>query len=200
MSKSRKKAEEQTQGNGPASAGEAEAGGAAAEAAADSQATRPEPDLAQQLAEAQARAEENWNQYLRAAAELENLRRRSQREVEQAHKFAIERFATALLDVKDSLEMGLEAAREAKAEEVIAKLREGKEMTLKQLAAVFERFGLEEINPQGQAFDPESHEAMAMQPSDQHPPNTVITVVQKGYRLNGRLLRPARVLVAKAPE
>jgi molecular chaperone GrpE len=133
-------------------------------------------------------------------AEMENLRKRAQRDVEQARKFAVERFAGELLNVRDSLEMGLAAASEAQGEDQVTRLREGKEMTLKQLDGVFEKFGLEVIDPVGDVFNPELHEAMAMQPSADHKPDTVISVVQKGYLLNGRLLRPARVLVARAPD
>jgi molecular chaperone GrpE len=147
------------------------------------------------LAAAEARADENWNRYLRAAADAENVRKRAARDIENAHRYALENFGKDLLAVKDSLEMGIQAAGNADA----ATLLEGKEATLKLLATTFERFGIEEIDPQGEAFDPEFHEAMTMQPSADAPPGTVLTVVQKGYRLNGRLLRPAMVVVAAAP-
>ena len=150
------------------------------------------------LAEAEAKAEDNWNQYLRAVAELENTRKRAARDVENAHRFAIERFAAELLSVKDSLEMGLNAASDAK--DQAGALLEGTEMTLKQLSQVFEKFGITELDPRGEKFDPEQHEAMATQPSAEAEPDTVLTVVQKGYLLNGRVLRPARVLVARRPE
>lgn len=150
------------------------------------------------LAEAQAKAEENWNQYLRAAAELENVRRRSQRDLENAHKFALERFANELLPVRDSLEMGLEAAQGEAAE--VASLREGMELTLKNLAGVMEKFGISQIDPAGEPFNPEFHEAMLTQPSADVAPDNVLNVIQKGYLLNGRLLRPARVIVARSPE
>lgn len=144
----------------------------------------------------QARAEENWNKYLRAAAELENVRKRAARDVESARKFALERFATELLAVRDSFEMGLAAAGQADAESLL----EGSRATLKQLASTMERFGVSEIDPQGEPFDPAVHEAMTTQPSTEVEPGTVVTVFQKGYLLNGRLLRPARVVVAAAPE
>jgi len=169
-------------------------------APAEETAAEARPETAQApdpLAEALAQAEENRNNYLRVAAELENQRKRAQRDLEQAHKFAIERFAGELLAVKDSLEMGLAAAQEAKAEDTVATLLEGKAMTLKQLSGAFEKFGIEEINPAGGPFDPALHEAMATVPSAEQAPGTVLTVVQKGYTLNGRLLRPARVLVAR---
>lgn len=140
-------------------------------------------------------AEENWNQFLRARAELENQHRRLQRDVEQAHRYALEKFASELLGVRDSLEMGASAAQETHVD--VAKLREGTELTLKMLNQTMEKFDIHEINPQGERFDPERHEAMAAQESAEHDPNTVIHVVQKGYRLSDRLLRPALVIVSR---
>lgn len=142
------------------------------------------------------RADENWNRYLRAAAELDNVRKRAARDVENARKFALERFATELLAVKDSLEMGLAATDAADVEHLL----EGSKAILKQLSAAMERFGVAELDPEGEPFDPTLHEAMTTQPSSQVEPGTVLTVFQKGYTLNGRLLRPARVVVAAAPE
>ena len=150
-----------------------------------------EPDAGQMLAELKAKADENWDRYLRVAAELENVRKRAVRDVENAHKFALERFSRELLAVKDSLEMGL-AAENADADS----LREGSEATLKMLATTMERFGLAEVDPVGEPFDPEFHEAMTVQPAPDAEPGSVLTVVQKGYTLNGRLLRPAMVVVA----
>ncbi len=147
------------------------------------------------LAAETARADENWDKYLRAAAELDNVRKRAARDGEQARKFALERFATELLAVRDSLEMGLQAAETAD----VATLLEGSRTTLKQLAATLERFGVVELDPAGEPFDPTVHEAMTTQPSTEVEPDTVLTVFQKGYMLNGRLLRPARVVVAAAP-
>ena len=144
------------------------------------------------LAELQAKADENWDRYLRAAAELENVRKRAARDVEHARKFALESFSRDLLAVKDSLEMGIEAADKANAESLLA----GKEATLKLLGTTLERFGVVEIDPEGEPFDPELHEAMTMQPSSEAEPGSVLSVVQKGYTLNGRLLRPAMVVVA----
>ena len=144
------------------------------------------------LAEANKRADENWDKFLRAAAELENVRKRAARDVEKAHKFALERFSADLLEVRDSLEMALCAGDEADADS----LREGNETTLKLLSSIMQRFGVEELDPVGEPFDPERHEAMTMQPSPDAEPGSVITVFQKGYALNGRLLRPARVVVA----
>lgn len=148
-----------------------------------------------ELSAAKALADDNWNKYLRAAAELENVRKRAARDVENAHKFALERFAADLLAVCDSLEMGLTMADDAS----IDSLREGSEATLKLLNSVMQRFGIDELDPVGDPFDPTLHEAMTMQPSDDIEPGRVLTVFQKGYALNGRLLRPARVVVAAEP-
>jgi len=144
----------------------------------------------------QAKADENWQKYLRAAAELENVRKRAARDVENAHKFALERLAVELLAVRDSLEMGLAAGDDADVES----LRQGKEATLKQLVTIMERFGVEKLDPQGEPFDPALHEAMTMQASADLEPGSVLTVIQKGYALNGRLLRPARVVVVAEVE
>ncbi len=149
------------------------------------------------LAEAESKAEKNWDLYLRAAAEVENLRKRAVREVENAHKFAVDKMAAELLGVKDSLELGLEAAIEA---DDVEALRKGKEATLKLLETVLEKFSIVEINPQGEQFNPELHEARAMQPSADHEPGSVLQVVQKGYQIHDRLLRPARVIVAREAE
>lgn len=145
-----------------------------------------------ELAAAAAKAEENWDRYLRAAAELDNVRKRAARDVENAHKFGLERFGKELLAVRDTLEMGLAAAEGASIDSLI----EGKNATLKLLTATLQRFGIEEVDPAGEPFDPDFHEAISMQPSDDVEPGSVVTVVQKGYTLNGRLLRPAMVIVA----
>jgi molecular chaperone GrpE len=149
-----------------------------------------------EVARLQALADENWDRYLRATAELENVRKRAARDMENARKFALERFATELLAVMDSLEIGLQAADGASAADIL----QGSQATLRQFAATLERFGVREVDPQGEPFDPALHEAVTMQPSDEVEPNTVLTVFQKGYTLNGRLLRPARVVVAATPE
>jgi molecular chaperone GrpE len=151
--------------------------------------------LEAELEAARAKAEENWNEFLRARAELENVRRRMERDVAQARKYGVEKLATELLAVRDSLEMGLSAAREANAD--VAKLTEGTELTLKMLSQAMEKFDIAELHPLGQKFNPDEHEAMAMQPSAEHAPNTVIHVVQKGYKLSDRLLRPAMVVVSR---
>jgi len=145
-----------------------------------------------ELDEAVAKAAENWDRYLRTAAELENVRKRAARDVENAHRFALERFGKELLAVKDSLEMGLATGENASVESLL----EGKEATLKILTGTLQQFGIEEIDPAGEPFDPEFHEAISMQPSEDVEPGSVVTVVQKGYSLNGRLLRPAMVVVA----
>jgi molecular chaperone GrpE len=147
------------------------------------------------LVELKALANENWEKYLRISAELENVRKRASRDIENAHKFALERFCSELLAVKDSLEMGLAVAEKADAESLLA----GKMATLKLLTTIMERFGVAELNPEGEPFDPQEHEAMSMQPSSDVEPGSVLTVLQKGYALNDRLLRPARVLVASEP-
>ncbi len=147
------------------------------------------------LEEAERKASENWDKYLRAVAELENVRKRAARDTENAHKFAVERFAKDLLQVADSLAMGLDAADSTDAD----KLKEGTEATLKLLHQVFARFSVVELDPLGAPFDPEFHEAMTMQPSADAEPGSVLMVVQRGYTLNDRLLRPARVVVASEP-
>jgi molecular chaperone GrpE len=154
-------------------------------------------EIERELAEARQQAEDNWNQFLRARAELENGRRRAERDVEQAHKFALEKFAAELLGVRDSLEMGVAAAQEEQAD--IDKLREGTALTLRLLTQAMEKFDIVELDPQGQKFDPARHEAMAAQEAGDQEPNTVLHVVQKGYLLNDRLLRPAMVIVSKPP-
>ena len=151
-----------------------------------------ESDPIDALEKATSAADENWAKYLRATAELENLRKRAARDVENARKFGIEQFASELLSVIDSLEMGLEAASNATVESLL----EGKQATLKLLRAALAKSGIESIDPEGEPFDPQLHEAMTMQPSETAEPGSVLAVIQKGYQLNGRLLRPARVIVA----
>ncbi|MBU6420653.1 MAG: nucleotide exchange factor GrpE [Gammaproteobacteria bacterium] len=174
-----------------------------AEQAAESAAAPPEPlatdsttELKTALTEARGKAAQNWEGYVRAVAELDNLRKRSQRDIENAHKYGLERFAQELLPVKDSLEAGIAAAASS-----AEGLREGLDLTLKMLTTALERFGVSEVNPaKAAAFNPELHEAMTMQPSTEAPPGSVLLTVQKGYLLNDRLLRPARVIVAKSPD
>ena len=151
--------------------------------------------LLQELEDAKRVAGECQDKVLRMQAEMENLRKRAQRDVANAHKFAIEKFASELLQVKDSLELGL-GAGDVEAD----KLREGTALTLKILVSTLQKFDIEEIDPAGEAFDPNLHQAMTTQESQEHEPNTVLQVMQKGYTLHERLLRPAMVIVARAPE
>lgn len=169
--------------------------------AADSEHTQPEADEAAEntdarLQELEVLAEERRDQALRAQAELENQRRRFERELENAHKYAMEKFAAEMLEVGDSLEMGLQAARESKD---VERIIEGAELTLKNLNKVFEKFGIQAEDPTGERFDPERHQAMSMQEDPENPPNTVVATMQKGYMLQDRVLRPAMVVVSKAP-
>jgi len=144
------------------------------------------------LAELEGRAERHRADFLRAIAELENVRKRSAREVDAARLFGVERFAADLLPVADTLDLALRSAAGADA----ATLVQGQEATLRLLLKAFESAGLVPVEPEGEPFDPALHEAMAMQPSPDSPPHTVLQVVQKGWLLNGRLLRPARVIVS----
>jgi molecular chaperone GrpE len=179
--------EEELDSDQPAS--EEAAAGGAEEAAGHN----PE-ELHALLTDARNKADDHWNQCLRLQADIENLRKRNERDLANAHKFALEKFANELLPVKDSLEMGLLAADDSTD---VAKLKEGSELTLKLLASVLEKFNIKEINPLNESFNPEYHEAMSMQERDDVTPNTVVTVVQKGYLLNDRLIRPAMVIVSK---
>jgi len=150
------------------------------------------PSLEERLAAAEARATEMQDAFLRAKADTENIRRRAQEDVAKAHKFAIEGFAEALVPVKDSLEMALKLDTPS-----VESLKEGVEMTLKQLSSAFERNRLQEINPvPGEKLDPMKHQAISMVPADQEA-NTIVTVLQKGYMIADRLLRPALVTVAQ---
>lgn len=150
------------------------------------------PSLEEMLKLAELKAAEHHDAWLRAKAETENLRRRAQEDVTKAHKFAAEKFAGELLAVKDSLEAAL-----ANEQQDAAALRAGVELTLKQLVAAFEKSAVKELFPLGEKFDPHQHQAIAMVESDQEA-NTVVTVLQKGYALHERILRPALVTVAKA--
>ncbi len=132
---------------------------------------------------------------IRAQAEMQNVRRRAERDVESAHKFALEKFAGDILTVADSLERGL--ATLDPEDEALKPAREGLELTLKVLLDVFAKYNLEQIDPQGEPFNPEHHEAMTMIPAPDVEPNSVVEVLEKGYQLNGRLIRPARVVVSK---
>jgi molecular chaperone GrpE len=150
-------------------------------------------EVEQELDAALAKANENYDLYLRAKADAENIRRRGQEEVTKAYKFAVESFAESLVPVVDSLEKALEV-QDASAEQ----LREGVELTLRQLRSAFERTALAEINPLGQKFDPHRHQAISSVPaSEQQPANQVVTVLQKGWTISERVLRPALVVIAK---
>lgn len=151
--------------------------------------------LRQQLAESQTLAAQHRDQLLRAAAELDNIRKRASRDVDQAHRYALEKFAQELLPVRDSLELAAASAPGADVASLIA----GQEATIKLLSRAFEKFSIKGIEPVGEPFDPQRHEAMAMQESATAAPDSVLQVVQRGYELNGRLLRPARVIVSRAP-
>ncbi len=151
--------------------------------------------LEAQLEDAQAKATENWEQYLRAKAEMDNLRRRNAKDVENAHKYGIEKFVSELLPVLDSMVMGL-TIEDASAESQ----REGMKLTMNMLEKMMEKLGIEEIDPLNEKFDADKHQAMTVQPAADVEPNTVIAVMQKGYALNERLIRPAMVMVSKAED
>jgi molecular chaperone GrpE len=152
------------------------------------------PSIEELLKQAELKAQEHHDAWLRAKAETENIRKRAQTDVASAHKYAIENFSTALVAVKDSLEAAL-ATENVTAES----LKSGVELTHKQLSSVFEKFNIVDINPVGQKFDPHRHQAITTVESDAEP-NSVVQVFQKGYLLNERVLRPAMVSVAKAVE
>ncbi len=147
------------------------------------------------LAEAEERAKNHWDQYLRSVAELENVRKRAVRDVEQAHRFGLERLAQELVPVKDSLDLAVENAAKVEPAALIA----GQEATQRLLVKAFEKLGIAELNPLGEPFDAHQHEAMMAQESTTAEPGSVLAVIQRGYSLSGRLLRAARVIVAKAP-
>ena len=171
------------------------------EAAPDAESAEVDEEPLSELECAQREATENRDNYLRVAAELENLRKRGARELENARKYGLERLAQALLPVRDSLEAGVAAADDSDAADNtdVESLREGKRATLRLLDAALEQAGVAEFDPEGEPFDPARHEAMTMQPSATAEPNTVLTVIQKGYLIHDRLLRPARVIVSEAP-
>ncbi len=152
------------------------------------------PSIEELLRKAELDAQEHHDAWLRAKAETENVRKRAVTDIANAHKYAVENFATELLAVKDSLEAGLGVETAT-----IETLQSGAELTLKQLGAAFTKFNLVEMNPVGEKFDPHRHQAISMVPSDA-PPNTVVQVLQKGYALQDRVIRPALVMVSKAPD
>ena len=152
-------------------------------------------DLQEQLEQAQQSAKDNWDKLLRAQAEMENLKRRNAKDLENAHKFALDGFVKALLEVKDSLSMGLKTANKKNAS--VKQVIEGLEMTDKVFLSTIQRFGVEVINPEGEVFNPEFHQAVTMAPMPDKTANSVLEVVQIGFTLNGRLVRPAMVVVVQ---
>lgn len=163
-------------------------------AAPEAPAPETMPSLEEMLKEAERKAQEHYDAWMYAKAETENIRRRGHEEADKARKFAIESFSAELLPVKDALEMALAVENAS-----LDSLKAGVELTLKQLTSVFEKFKIQEINPVGEKFDPHKHQAMAMVEADAEP-NTVVQVMQKGYQLHDRVLRPAMVSVAKAKQ
>lgn len=152
-------------------------------------------DIEAMLKDAQTEAAKHKDLALRLQADMENLRRRTRLDLEEAHKFALKKFVDALIPAMDSMEMGMDAA--AKEEATKESIREGVEMTFKQMLDVLGEFNVERLDPKGEKFDPQEHEAMTMIPSPDHESQTVVDVIQKGYKLNERLVRPARVIVAQ---
>lgn len=163
-----------------------------AQASAAAQATNEEAELKERLKQAELAAQEHHDAWLRAKAELDNIRKRTQTEIANAHKFALESFSSELLAVKDSLEAALVTDAPT-----VDSLRSGVDLTLKQLKAVFDKFNIVEVNPAGEKFDPHRHQAISTVEADVEP-NTVVQVLQKGYLLNNRVVRPALVTVAKS--
>lgn len=154
--------------------------------------------LMEEVAVLQAKVTEQSDSVIRAQAEVQNIRRRAERDVENAHKFALDKFSSDLLPVIDSLERALEAAENLENEAVKA-MRDGVELTLKMFVDTLGKHGIEQLNPMGEPFNPEFHQAMSMVPNPDMEPNSVMAVMQKGYVLKGRLVRPAMVVVSKAP-
>jgi molecular chaperone GrpE len=168
-----------------------------AESATTETTEQGEEDHLQLLEDTRTKADEHWNLYLRTQAELENLRRRAERDVQNAHKFGLEKFVNELLPVIDSMEMGMAVANAE--DEAVKPLFEGMVLTLKMFQSVLEKMGVTAVNPENEAFNPEFHQAMSMQETADAAPNTVLAVMQKGYVLNERLVRPAMVVVSRAP-
>ena len=161
----------------------------------------PESSPESEIEALKAQAQDFQEQMLRSQAEMQNVRRRAEIDVEKAHKFALEKFVKELLPVADSLEKAVESTEgHEDAGELVASIREGVEMTLNLFMNSLRKFNVEQLNPVGEPFDPQQHEAMSMVPSPDAEPNSVVAVVQKGYMLNERLVRPAMVVVAKAED
>jgi len=199
MSNEQEKPESQVEINGPNELSDAVTETDQAEAPVQPDIDPETPSLEELIRErdeARQKAQENWEKVLRMQAEMENLKKRVQMDLENAHKYGLEKFAKELLNVIDSLELGVQACTGDNPD--IVKLREGSELTIKQFLAVFEKFNIVPIDPLGEPFNPGQHQAMSMQPSAEYGPNTVMNVFQKGYLLNGRLIRPAMVVVSQA--
>lgn len=173
-------------------------GSAGSETAAEQSSESLRQDLDLELEKAQLALKDAQDQVLRAQADVQNIRRRAEQDVSKARKFALERFAEELLPVVDNLERGLDSAQNDNAD--VKVIREGVELTLSSFMNVLKKFNVESIDPQGEPFDPQVHQAMTMVENDNVEPNTVLHVMQKGYQLNGRLVRPAMVMVSKAGE
>lgn len=150
-----------------------------------------------ELEKAQNEAKDHWEMSLRLQAEMQNIQRRAEQNIEKAHKFGLEKFASELLPVIDSLEMGLQNSIAAKGQDKDDPIQQGCELTLKMFQDVLKKFNIEVVDPMGEPFNPQLHEAMMMQENKEVAPNTVLVVAQKGYLLNGRILRPARVIISK---
>ena len=151
-------------------------------------------DLKQQLEDAQSKVADYWDQIVRAKAEMENIKRRATRDVENARKFSIESFANDLIPVMDSMEQGLTSITDSTDIETV---KEGMSLTINVMLKTLEKQGMRQANPVGERFNPQHHEAMTMVPSTEHPADHVMDVFQKGYELNGRVIRPARVVVSQ---
>lgn len=176
-----------------------EATEAAAEEAQAAGDAAPEGEEVSEVEALNAQVQELKDQVLRTQAEMQNVRRRSEIDVEKAHKFALEKFVKELLPVADSLEKAVESTEGTEdSGELVTSIREGVEMTLDLFLKSLAKFNVEQLNPIGEPFDPQQHEAMSMVPAPDAEPNSVVNVVQKGYLLNGRVVRPAMVIVAKA--
>ena len=159
---------------------------------------QPVEDVHLLLEDARSKADEHWDQVVRLQAELDNVRRRAVKDVESAHKFGLDKFINELLPVIDSLQMGLEASQNSDGE-ALHKLQEGTEMTINMFSGALSKFNVLAVGNVGDKFNPEFHQAMTMQESNEHEPDSVMLVMQKGYVMNERLIRPAMVMVSKAP-
>jgi len=149
--------------------------------------------LEEKLTLAEQKAHENWEKSVRAMAEVDNVRRRAERDIEHAHRYGLEKLISSLLPIVDSLEQALQMVDH----NVNSGMREGLELTMKLFVDVLQKYHVEQLDPSGELFDPQQHEAMSIQDSAEVPPNTVLAVFQKGYKLNDRVIRPARVIVSK---